>query len=126
MTKAEAPKFFIPPLLRNQTPQGDAHCRVTEALEDSGAECGHSFLTGVFLRAVAAANISKSMKDCSSLGFLGRGPQPVLLLLVLAWGDVPPCAPDSGTKCLWGCRCLSAWEQLEPLGKVFLPSHGNG
>lgn len=84
MTKAEAPKFFILPLLSNQTPQGDVHCRVTEALErDSGAACGRSFLAGVFLSVVAAANIAKSMKNCSSHGFVGRGPQPVLLLLCL-------------------------------------------
>lgn len=33
VTKAEAPKFFILPLLPDQTPHRDVHCHVTKKLE---------------------------------------------------------------------------------------------
>lgn len=70
MTKAEAPKFFILPLLPDQTPHGDVHCHITKKLVRTMGLClAHRFFSGVFLRDVTAAKISKSMKNFSSQMF---------------------------------------------------------
>lgn len=74
MTKAEAPKFFILPLLPNQTPHRDGHCHVTKKPERMmGQSLVHRFLSGVFLRDVTAAKISKSINFSSQMWFLSGG-----------------------------------------------------
>lgn len=64
MTKAEAPKFSVLPLLPDQIPHRDIYCHVTKNPE--WAVLTHRFSSGAFLRVVTAASISESMKNSSS------------------------------------------------------------
>lgn len=70
MTKAEAPKFSVLPLLPDQIPPRDVHCHVTKKPERTvGLGLAHRFPSGAFLRDVTAAKISKPMKNFSSQMF---------------------------------------------------------
>lgn len=67
MTKAEAPKFFILPLFPDQTSHRGVCCHVTKNLERTmWLSLAHRFLSEVFLRDVAVAKISRSVKNFSS------------------------------------------------------------
>lgn len=70
VTNAETPKLFILPLLPDQTPHRGFCCHVAKNLQRTmRLSLAHRFLSEVFLRDVAAAKISRSVKNFSSQMF---------------------------------------------------------
>lgn len=87
-----------------------------------GLNVADRFLSGLFLRGVAAAKISMSMKTCSSHGFLGGGPPACASAALVGFGRCPTMCSTLGHKVSRGLRLSQCMGAVGASGEGVSPS----